>query len=67
MLESLSNEVAAWNFIKERFQKKCLLVNIAKFLRTAFFFTEHPSGCFCKDFFQGILRNSQNYYLLVRQ
>ena len=40
MLESLFNKVAcleACNFIKKRLQRRCFLMNIAKFLRTAFF------------------------------
>ena len=39
MLEPLFNKVAelkANNFIKKRLQHRCLLVNIAKLLRTAF-------------------------------
>ena len=34
MLESPFNKVAG-NFIKQRLQNRCLLVNIAKFLRTS--------------------------------
>ena len=40
MLEPLSNKVAtlkAGNFIKKRLQHRCFPLNIAKFLRTAFF------------------------------
>ena len=43
MLESLSNKAAALktgNFIKKGLQQRCFPVNIAKFLRTAFF-VEH--------------------------
>ena len=47
-LESLCNEVAelkACNFIKKRLQHKCFLVNIAKFLITAFL-NNTSGGCF---------------------
>ena len=33
------------NFIKKRLQRRCFPVNIAKFLRTAFFI-KHRGGCF---------------------
>ena len=42
MLESLSNKVTglkAGNFIKKRLQYMCFPVNIAKFVRTAFYRT----------------------------
>ena len=45
MLESLSNKVTglkAGNFIKKRLQRRCLPVNIAKFVRTT------SRGCFCQ-------------------
>ena len=41
MLESLFNNVAdlkACGFIKKRLQHRCFLVNIPRFLRTAFFY-----------------------------
>ena len=50
MLESLSNKVTglkAGNFIKKRLQRRCLPVNIAKFVRTAFFYNT-SRGCFCQ-------------------
>ena len=69
MLESLFNEVAASGL--ELYQRetptKVFTCEYCEIFKNSFFFTEHPSGCFCKDFFQGILRNSKNYYLLVRQ
>ena len=45
MLEFLSNKVSGLktgNFIKKRLQHRCFPVNIAKFLRTAFFIEHLP-------------------------
>ena len=53
VLKSLFNKVAgiqAYNSIKKKLQHRCFPVNIAKFLRTAFF-TEQLRCCFCKYFF----------------
>ena len=50
MLESLFNKVAdlkVCNFMKMKLQHRCFLVDIAKFLRTAFF-QNTPGGYFCQ-------------------
>ena len=47
MLESLFNKVAgaqACNYIKKRLQHRPFPVNIAKFLRTAFFYRTPPQA-----------------------
>ena len=49
MLESLFNKTAdlkACNLIRKRILHRCFLVNIAKFLRTAFL-PNMSGGCFC--------------------
>ena len=40
----MSGDLQACNFIKERLQHKCFLVNIEKFLRTAFYRTPQAAA-----------------------